>query len=49
VCEDDHLSPPSAEVKNEWRYTSTDPYILTWHGAHLSTGTLPFTCTHVHI
>ena len=24
----DHTSPPSAEVKNEWRYTSTPPIRL---------------------
>jgi len=29
-----HTSPPSAEVKNEWRFTSTPPAhrIALWHG-----------------
>jgi hypothetical protein len=28
--EADHSIPSSARVKNEWRYTSTSPYILRW-------------------
>jgi hypothetical protein len=28
VREDDHFPPSSAEVKNEWRYTSTPPVRL---------------------
>jgi hypothetical protein len=28
VCEADHSPPSSAEVKNEWRYTSTSPIHL---------------------
>jgi len=26
-CEFNHSSPPSVEVKNEWSYTSTLPYM----------------------
>jgi hypothetical protein len=36
-CEADHSPSSSAEVKNEWRYTSTPPYVfMAWC---LSTGT----------
>jgi hypothetical protein len=31
VREADHSSPPSAEVKNTWNYTSTSPYVfMAW-------------------
>jgi hypothetical protein len=35
-CEADHSPPCSAEVKNEWSYTSTPPICL--HGVVLSLG-----------
>ena len=32
-CEVDHSHKPSAEIKNEWSYTSTPPYTFTaWTG-----------------
>jgi hypothetical protein len=34
VCEADHSSPPSAEVKNTWNYNSIPP--IRFHGAILS-------------
>jgi hypothetical protein len=36
--ETDHSSPPSAEVKNAWNYTSA-PTTYSWRGTYLSTGT----------
>jgi hypothetical protein len=35
--ESDHSSPSSAEVKNDWRYTST-PHRSSWRGIWLRTG-----------
>jgi hypothetical protein len=35
VREVNHSPPSSAEVKNEWRYTSAPPYILSWRGTQL--------------
>jgi hypothetical protein len=31
-CETDHSSPSSAEVKNEWSHTSTNPVCPSWNG-----------------
>jgi len=28
--EADHASPPSAEVKNAWGFTSTPPHFMAW-------------------
>jgi len=37
--EADHSSPSSAEVKNEWSFTSTLANTSSWHDALLSTRT----------
>jgi len=47
--EADHSLPPSAEVKNAWKFTST-PHTCSWRGASLRTRTtlplpLPFNAT----
>ena len=33
-CDGDHTSPSSAEIKNDWIYTST-PYMPLWHAEEL--------------